>query len=148
MAHINTGDRWLDAELKREQVRLSVHKAQVYSGVRRSGMGDEHAFRARTLAEIAVDADKARAAHERFQASPRGRFLRALAEIEQMPTYEGNAYELRGIYSRSLADDRQPLDVAAVGAAITLLNDVPGKDARAALDALAELLMQTQARAA
>ena len=81
--------------------------------------------------------------HEAFKASPRGRFIAAIRQMEEI-SYAREACDLEGIYRRSLADDREPLNTEAVGAALTILNKVPGKDAGAAIDALAELLLQGQ----
>ena len=75
------------------------------------------------------------------------RFFSAVRQLEQLG-YLAEAYDLEGIYRRSLADEREPLNVAAVGSALAILNRINGADARDARDALAELLMKTERRAA
>lgn len=92
-------------------------------------------------AELAARRDASMAAVQAQRHSPRGLFRTALHGIAAMPTYEGEADRLRGIFNRELADEREPLNTHAVGACITILNKVPGAAARAALDALAELLL-------
>lgn len=119
------------------------HERQTFEasfGVRWSGMQDSPP-ELPPLAEIEAAAN---AADERAT-SPRGRFMAALKGVEQLPTHEADAERLWGIYCRDLADDRQPLNTKAVGAALTILNTIPGKDARACIDALSELLIERKA---
>lgn len=112
-------------------------------GVRWSAMQDEPP-ELPSLAEIEAVAI---AADERAR-SPRGVFLAALLGIEQVPGHEYDAERLRALYSRDLANADAPLNTKAVGAALAILNEIPGKDARRAIDALAELLLQTNKAAA
>lgn len=79
--------------------------------------------------------------------TPRGRFYRAIQQLREIG-YTDEAERLEGHYRRSLADDREPLNVPAVGAALAILNPLAGQDARDARGALAELLMSDQRRAA
>lgn len=95
-----------------------------------------------TVDEVAarLQADTARA--QAFRRSPRGRFLTAVEAIRDAGGYASEAYDLEGIYRRSLTTLNGPgLDVAAVGAALVILNPIPGADAREARAALAELLI-------
>lgn len=133
-------DPFVAAEVRREEARIADHKRNHVSGVQWSGMG-EAPFKARDIREMLRDAEFARQRAEDFDKSPRKAFLVALKGIEQLPTYEADAERLRGIYCRDLADDRQPLNTKAVGAALTILNTIPGKDARACIDALSEMLL-------
>lgn len=138
-----TGDRFLDAELARERVRISLAKADQPSGVRWSGM-DAEPFRARTIGQMIADADKARKAAE----SPRGRFLQALQGVADYPTWEAAAEKARAAYWRGFADDGRATSVGEIGVALLALNDAPGQAARDAREALAEILIQTSRKAA
>lgn len=122
------------------------HERQTFErslGVRWSAMQDDPP-ELPPLAEIEA---AAKAADERAK-SPRGIFLSALTGIAELPGHEADAERLRALYCRDLADDRKPLNVAAVGSALLILNEIPGKDARRAIDALGELLLATRKEAA
>lgn len=129
----------IQREITRAHAARRDHEAR--RGVCFSGM-DADPYAVRPLAEIQAEAARA----EAFQNSPRGRFLAALNGVEQLRPAEGD--KIRGIWTRELADERKPLNVAAVGSAIVILTEIPGRDARAAVDALAEMLMGTQRKAA
>lgn len=130
---------------RREVTRAHAHRRQheAGSGVCWSGMGSDP-YAVRSVDEIEAEAK----AEEARRASPRGRLLSALRGVDQLPGYEEQAWKVRGIFDRDLSDDRKPADQAAVAFAIILLNAIPGKDARAAIEALAEMLLQPQERAA
>lgn len=130
--------------IRREITRAGAarREAQRTRGVCQSGMGSDP-YRVASLAEIEAEA---KAADERAN-SPRGIFLKALDGVEQLPGHEADAERLRALFNRDLADDRQPLNVRAIGAALAALNGVPGSDARRAIDALSTLLMQFKAAA-
>lgn len=121
----------------REATRARAARRGHESGVRRSGMQDDP-YRVRTARDLLTETEAAQA----YQASPRGRFLAALSGVEKIDPAQGD--KIRAHYNRMLADERQPLDVAAVGTALALLNAVPGQAAREAIDALSELLIQTR----
>ena len=87
------------------------------------------------------------AENEAWRRSPRGLFVAALNELAAVG-YAVEVDSLRGIFNRSLADERQPLDVAAVGSALTILEKVQTSDGRAAREALYELLLGVSRRAA
>lgn len=140
---------YLDREVLREDVRRRHYDADVgrSRGVCFSGMGPSP-FQPRTEDQIRHDAEAACQKAEAFKVSPRGIFLSALKGIEQMPSHEYDAERLRSLLARDLSDDRQPLNVAAVGSALAILNEIPGRDARKAIDALAEMLLATRKEAA
>lgn len=130
---------------KREVNRAHAarREAEANRGVRQSGIvtdADPHFVR--SVEDLVREAE----AEDARMNSPRGRFVTALDAIEQAKPIEGD--KLRGIYNRDLADERKPLNVRAVGTAMTILNAIPGQAARDCLDALAELLMNTQRKAA
>lgn len=133
------------AGIKREITRAYAARREYERtrGVCQSGMAADP-YAVRSLAEIEAEA---KAAEQRAR-SPRGIFLAALAGIEKLPGHEADAHRLRGIFDRELADDRRPLNVAAVGSVLAVLNNVPGRDARRAIDALAELLLGARKEAA
>lgn len=126
-------------EITRAHAARRDHEAG--RGVCFSAMGADP-YDIRPLAEIAAEAQAAEARAN----SPRGRFLAALNGVEQLRPAEGD--KIRGIWTRELADERKPLNVAAVGSAIVILTEIPGRDARAAVDALAEMLMAVTRKAA
>lgn len=75
-----------------------------------------------------------------FRETPRGRFLEALQHIADGGGYAGEVAEASCLYRECLGHGR--LDVAAVGRIIRLLNAVPVRDARGAVNALADLLIE------
>lgn len=88
------------------------------------------------------------AKHRAFLTTPRGRFLTALQNIEATAGYPEEACKLWSLWRSSLVDDRR-LNTAVVGAAVAVLNGIDMRDAREAIDALAELLVsEPMARAA
>ena len=82
-----------------------------------------------------------------FMLSPLGRFYCAFRELENVGCPE-EAYQLEGIYRRSLADQREPLNVRAVGACLAVLEGLPRSVAKDARAALIEMLLQSDRRAA
>lgn len=75
-----------------------------------------------------------------YRASPRGRFLRAVEALAE--DHPAEAYQLRGIYDRSLSELNGPgLDTAAVGQCLRILNPMDDQLAQEASDALADLLI-------
>jgi hypothetical protein len=95
----------------------------------------------RTDEQIRADAEAARARAVAFELSPRGQFLHATQRIAEHPAHAEASSRLVALYNRSLADDRQPLDTAAVGAALTVLAGLSGRASQDAVEALAQLLM-------
>jgi hypothetical protein len=98
----------------------------------------------KTVAEVVADIEADTARAKAFRQTPRGRFLTATEALRDLGFYD-EEYRLYGIYSRSLADVREPLDVAAVGAALAILdgeNVSKLSDARDARRALEELLIE------
>ena len=143
LASLETLNPIFRAACKREVTRAHARRREHESrqGVRVSGM-DPDPYAIRSVDDIAAEAE----ALEAKLASPRFRFLQELAgAAEHDPV---TAEEVRGIWNRDLADERQPLNHSAVAAAIILLLDIPGKHARAAIEALAELQLQANRKAA
>lgn len=77
-----------------------------------------------------------------FRKTPRGRFVTAIDALQS----EGDTCEvglaLRGYFNRSLADEREPLNLEAVGRCLQLLAPIDTQDAQAAELALADLLIE------
>lgn len=129
---------FFDVQVTRERARIAEHLAHAKqsSGVCWSAMGCD------PLQPMTVENLLAAAERDMERAnSPRGRFLAALDGVRKLPTHEADAERLRALYSRDLADDRYPANPKAIGAALTILVAIPGKDARACVEALAEMLM-------
>jgi len=127
-------------ELSREEVRRRAHEAEArrtsgvcYGGEVRSP------FPGRSDAEIQTDAHKAYQRNMDFASSPRGRFLLALRELEQVG-FSAEAEKVRNAYSRGMADERKTPALGAVSVAMKTLIEINHSDARAALVALAEIL--------
>jgi hypothetical protein len=76
-----------------------------------------------------------------FRASPRGRFLTAVDQLQDDGGHDAQAIALRGLYNRSLSDDREALDVPAVGRCLLILNPIDTQAAQEASNALADLLI-------
>lgn len=142
-AHTGISDAFragLQREITRAHAARREHERT--RGVCQSGMGSDP-YAVRPAAEIEAEAEAA----EQRARSPGGIFLAALAGIENLPGHEADAERLRALFNRDLADDRRPLNVKAVGAALAILNAIPGRDARQAIDALSTLLLQFKASA-
>lgn len=78
---------------------------------------------------------------EAFKKSPIGRFYQEVHELQELGYFD-EADRLEGLYRRDLADERQPLNTRAVGAAIAILTGLPKEISEKALKALSELLMK------
>jgi hypothetical protein len=85
-------------------------------------------------ARLAAEHEK----REAFFASPRGRFLAAVVSLEGDFPVEGD--RLRSAYSRSLADDREPLNLEEVARCLRILAPMDDQRAQEAELALADLL--------
>jgi hypothetical protein len=80
-------------------------------------------------------------AHARFLATPRGRFLACVDQLEEVGAWE-EASRLRRLYHGSITLLNGPdADQAAIGEAILILNGIGTRTAREGVDALAELLI-------
>lgn len=99
-------------------------------------------------AEIEAQARAETASLEAFKRSTRGRFLRALKDIEVGGGYPAEVYAARAAYGRGIADDRKAPDATEIGHAIKALADIPHQEARDAVAALAELLVGEVRKAA
>jgi hypothetical protein len=79
-----------------------------------------------------------------FRASPRGRFLQCVEALEEVGAYNIEADRLRGFYNRSITVLNGPTLTAeglvAVAECVSILNGIVGRDARAGIEALSELL--------
>lgn len=155
-AIINTHDRLspeLRAEVNRlvenERVRIEHHGREVarYSGVSMSGMGPDP-IRVKTADELIRMAEANLARARLFQASPRGRFIVAVARMEREGEYAATADACRAFFGRELADARQPLNVSSIAKTLAALNACDGEAARNARSALCDLLIGDQERAA
>lgn len=80
------------------------------------------------------------AREQAFRETPRGRFLEAVMALNEGGGYADEASEALTLYRECLGHGR--LDVPAVGRIIRLLNAVPVRDARGAVNALADLLIE------
>ncbi len=96
---------------------------------------------------IADVAERLRIEHERlaaFRASPRGRFYRVVGELADIGAPE--AQQLRGYYDRSISllngATLEADALPAVAECIAILNGLVGRDARAGIDALTDLLRE------
>jgi hypothetical protein len=80
-------------------------------------------------------------AHARFLATPRGRFVACIDQLDEVGCWE-EAARLRTLYYGSITLLNGPeADQAAVGEAILILNGIGTRTAREGIDALAELLV-------
>lgn len=125
-------------EKRAEEVRAAdrAHEAQRSGGVGWSGLGAEP-YRGRSEADQRT---AAHAAYERVKAfgeSPRGRFIMALRQLEQLG-YGSHVETARSAFARGFADDRRPASLRDVGAALRELHFIEDLDDGAAAVALAE----------
>jgi hypothetical protein len=116
-----------------------------YSGVRWSGMSDELDHRPSPAEQRAATTPTAREVAA-FAASPRGRFLAALHELE--PGYGAEAERARACNGRGFADPALEPVAQEVGRALEILAPINTPDARAAIAALGELLSSARRAAA
>lgn len=94
-------------------------------------------------------AERLLAEHERREAffvTPRGRFMIAVNSLGALGYAEAST--LHSLYSRSLADEREPLNTDAVGRAIRILNEINHSAAREGVGALVDLLAPPLVRTA
>jgi hypothetical protein len=80
-----------------------------------------------------------------FLASPRGRFVQAIDALRETGAYDTEFCRLSGFYGRTISALNGPLGpegVVAVAECIAILNGIVGRDARAAVDALTDLLRE------
>jgi hypothetical protein len=134
-------DPFLRRELAAEDVRVASRAADAArgQGVAWSGVGPHPAPCARTLEEIRRDARAAQAQAAAFDATPRGRFLAALARLEEDGHAAATAVA-RAAYARGFADPGRDPCPAEIGRALTALAGLQIPAAREACLALAELL--------
>lgn len=96
---------------------------------------------------VATVIDRLSADHARvlaFRASPRGRFLQCVEALEGVGAYNVETDRLRGYYNRSISALNGPALTAeglvAVAECVSILNGIVGRDARAGIEALTDLL--------
>jgi hypothetical protein len=124
---------YLDAEVKHERVRLARTEP---TGVRWSGMSGER-LKPRTVEELYADAKAAKERDDAFWSAPRGRFLSVVRELCALGQPEGET--LMNIWSRSLADDSEPVNTEAAIRAIRILSDINTAEARKGIQALCDI---------
>lgn len=101
------------------------------------------------LETVEAVAERLKAEHERreaFLGTPRGRFVVAVNSLGALGYAEANT--LLSLYSRCLADEREAVNVGAVGSALRILNEVGHSHAREGIAALADLLAKPLVRTA
>lgn len=103
-----------------------------------------------TVEAVASKLERQARDREAFRASPRGRFVAVVDELEDLGAYLEEVYRLRGYYTRSISSLNGPhADEHAIACCIRLLNTIGTPEARAGIAALADLLdEQAPARAA
>ncbi len=128
-------------KLKHQTDQLASYSASI-NGARYGGWDPSRPLELsegelRALAEAEVDNCIA------FRLTPRGRFVAALNEMQACGASEAEI--LYGFYSRSIRDDRRPLDTKAVGQCIAILAPLTAMSAaREATAALGDLLAVEQ----
>lgn len=136
---------YLARERRKEDAKRAHHQREVERSRGLSDYIERPDYRSEP--QIMVDAMAALDRDRAFKASPRGRYLAALAGLDQLG-YAAEAERARQAYRRGFEDDRYPVNPREIGCALTILNPIAGQDARDARDALAELLMNTKREAA
>lgn len=89
--------------------------------------------------EIRAEAEFAAAQRIAFRATPKGRFVAAVAQLESGGGYGAECEAARCCYRRSFAGDE--ISAEGVGRAIHILAVIPHQEARDAVLALSQLLM-------
>lgn len=107
-------------------------------GVCWSGMGHDPAPKVETVEAVADRLERRAAEREAFLVTPRGRFILAVNSLGRLGFDEADT--VLSIYSRNLADERQPLNVEAAGRALRILADIRHSDAIEAIRAVADMM--------
>lgn len=107
-----------------------------------SGATDYGCPEVETVEEVAARLHQHAADARAFRRTALGRFLTAVDQLEAAGGYEDEALRLRGYYSRSLADQRDPLNVSAVSACIRILAGINVSVARDGIAALADVMAE------
>lgn len=136
LASLETLNPIFRAACKREVNRAHANRLdfEARRGVAWSGM-DPDPYKVRSVEEIAAEAE----ADHRRRNSPRARFHAALTEAAEVDP--ARAAEVRAEFCRSAGDDLDRVEPACAGACLMILNTVPGRAAREAIDVLAEMLI-------
>lgn len=130
-----------------DRALAEVRQQSRTNGVRWSGLSDD-LDRQPTVEQLQREQAKRVADREAYMASARGRFLKALAGVKLLPTYEQAGWKAHDAGSRGFLDSATPPSIGELGIALLALSDVPGNDARAAREALAEIMIESHRRAA
>lgn len=120
-----------------ERTQAAAHRAQVESFAGKSFYVEPRD--AKAPEQIKAEGVAAYRKAIAFAESPRGRFLTALRELQNLG-YADEADKARACMSRGFADERWPAYAAELGYAIATLERVNHLAARAAVLALAEIL--------
>lgn len=125
-----------DQQLIRDNHRTGVS----YGGLSRAAPEVE------TVEQIAERLAKRAANLTSFRASPRGRFMQVIAALAEVGCFDTEVSRLRGFYDRQISALNHPAltgeGILAVAECISVLNGIVGRDARAGIDALTDLLRE------
>ncbi|MDB5445655.1 MAG: hypothetical protein JWQ97_972 [Phenylobacterium sp.] len=139
---------FLIREQRTEDLLAADHAREAgrFSGVCYGGMGPAPRT-PRTREQVRADAEGAARTASAFAKSPRGRFLLAIRELENLG-WAAEAERARSAMSRGFARPDEPADPREVGVALASIEPINHPDARMACMALAELLIVAVAHAA
>lgn len=113
------------------------------TGVSWSGLQPD-APEVETVENVALRLEREAAARVQFDLTPRGQFYACIDDLRDTGAFDDEAQRLYGLWSRSIADERQPLNVSAVAAALVILEGIGTSTAREGRVALTELLLGTR----
>lgn len=142
----------LSPYLAREELREDVRRRHYGADAARSsgvhfGGTEAQSFKMRSDEQVRADAKAAFLASQVFAESPRGRFLKALRELQDLG-YGAEAEAARAAFARGFASADRPACPSEVGFAISKLAGINHPDARIAILALGQLLASEQKAAA
>jgi hypothetical protein len=119
--------------------RQQIARDNFRTGVSWSGLQPD-APEVETVEDVALRLEREAANRTQFRLSPRGRFYVAIEDLREAGFHD-EAQRLYGFFSRSIRDEREPLNVQAVAACLVILDGITVSTARTAQAALHELLL-------
>jgi hypothetical protein len=136
-----TGDQPMQTQAEQIVAAQQAAADRFVSGVSWSGLSPSRPT-VETVEEVEARLQAISARALAFRRTPLGRFLTAVDELQAAGGYEDEALRLRGYYSRSMADGREPVDIHAVAACVRILAGINTSVARAGLEALADVMVE------
>lgn len=105
-----------------------------------TGMAQD-ALAAETVENVALRLEREAQSRVQFRLTPRGRLFVAIEDLRDTGAFVDEVISLTGLYNRSLADPREPLNTQAVASALIILDAIKTSTGAQAREALHTLLL-------